>query len=378
MYSSLPSYWETEMTACGGFSTPDLQPGFWDTYLVPHNGNSYIGLVARTNQTSEGFFQNLISPLSPDLCYSFSIHLAKAPFYEFHPNPGTLEIWAGNNGCDRQQLLWASPEVTHGEWRAYEITFMPLEAWTTISFLIKGYASNILIDDIQHETTTELNASFTGSETICEGSTAILQIAAPEGSSFEWSNGETNPEISISTPGHYEVTIEKNGCKKTVTTEIYSTPLPRVHLSPDSVVLFHETTFYDIVPTNELNLPLQWNTGETSPTLRVHETGMYSVTATNECGLAKDSIHVTFISLFIPNVVTANHDGKNDVFVIQGMEPGTIELMIYNRWGEMIYYNNAYNNNWPESDVTAGVYYFTVKSRKSDKVFRDVLSVILD
>ncbi len=50
----------------------------------------------------------------------------------------------------------------------------------------------------------------------------------------------------------------------------------------------------------------------------------------------------------IPNVFTPNIDGKNDCFRVQGLNPGcdSIEWMIYNRWGECVFYSNAIDACW--------------------------------
>jgi hypothetical protein len=37
-----------------------------------------------------------------------------------------------------------------------------------------------------------------------------------------------------------------------------------------------------------------------------------------------------------------------------------IKLTIYNRWGQLIYKNEEYQNTWPASAVDAGVYYYSV------------------
>ena len=73
------------------------------------------------------------------------------------------------------------------------------------------------------------------------------------------------------------------------------------------------------------------------------------------------TINIYVNSVFvIPNIFTPNGDGKNDVFEIENIDKGTWELIIYNRWGNKVYENKSYNNQWDASNTTTGVYYYTL------------------
>ncbi len=51
------------------------------------------------------------------------------------------------------------------------------------------------------------------------------------------------------------------------------------------------------------------------------------------------------INLFIPNVITPNEDGYNDVFKIPGLPPKS-RLAIYTRNNELLYHSDDYNQDW--------------------------------
>ena len=51
-------------------------------------------------------------------------------------------------------------------------------------------------------------------------------------------------------------------------------------------------------------------------------------------------------SIWIPEGFSPNNDGINDCFVIEGFENQNVELYIYNRWGNLVYENKNYNNDW--------------------------------
>jgi len=66
----------------------------------------------------------------------------------------------------------------------------------------------------------------------------------------------------------------------------------------------------------------------------------------------------------LPNIITPNHDGINEYFVLNfnGFGP-CISLQIFNRWGLKIYESSNYQNNWNGRDengdkVSDGTYYY--------------------
>jgi gliding motility-associated-like protein/uncharacterized repeat protein (TIGR01451 family) len=75
-----------------------------------------------------------------------------------------------------------------------------------------------------------------------------------------------------------------------------------------------------------------------------------------------------------PNVVTPNGDGKNDVFIIPGIEnyPGS-KLSIYNRWGNEVYHSENYGNNWTGQGLSEGTYFYMlnrIDKAKNVKIFK--------
>ncbi|MBD2699620.1 gliding motility-associated C-terminal domain-containing protein [Spirosoma sp. BT702] len=52
-------------------------------------------------------------------------------------------------------------------------------------------------------------------------------------------------------------------------------------------------------------------------------------------------------TVFIPEGFSPNDDGINDRFVIQRLPQGsTVQLEVYNRWGQLVYQSNDYKNDW--------------------------------
>ncbi len=66
------------------------------------------------------------------------------------------------------------------------------------------------------------------------------------------------------------------------------------------------------------------------------------------------------LSVYIPNTFTPNGDGINDTFGVRGEDIGQFQLMVYNRWGELIFTTSDPNTQWDGKykghDVQEGVY----------------------
>jgi gliding motility-associated-like protein/uncharacterized repeat protein (TIGR01451 family) len=65
----------------------------------------------------------------------------------------------------------------------------------------------------------------------------------------------------------------------------------------------------------------------------------------------------------VPNVITPNGDGKNDVLKIEGIELYKENtLAIFNRWGNEVYRSAGnYQNNWSGEGLSEGTYYYVLK-----------------
>lgn len=75
--------------------------------------------------------------------------------------------------------------------------------------------------------------------------------------------------------------------------------------------------------------------------------------------------------LQIPNVITDNSDGVNDIFEIQGLKENT-SLVILNRWGQKVFETSNYANDWKGLDLTGeklteGVYSYFLQTAEGQK-----------
>jgi outer membrane protein OmpA-like peptidoglycan-associated protein len=146
-------------------SPADLHPiRAWEVELGPSEGNTYLGLVVRDNDSWESVSQRLPAPLELGKCYSFSIDMSRSPYYVSHSRitkrvenytePAVLRIWGGNGVCGHQELLAESDVVNNNEWKSFEFEIQPardlnyvtLEAFYEVPILFP-YNGHILVDN---------------------------------------------------------------------------------------------------------------------------------------------------------------------------------------------------------------------------------------
>ncbi len=212
------------------------------------------------------------------------------------------------------------------------------------------------------------------------------------GYSTIWDFGDGNGSLDATPADHtypitgqYPVTLVVNapygGCTDTFGFEAFAQPLPQasfVYLPNVPSNLEPQVSFSDI-SIDAVDWTWDFGDGATSPLRNpVHvyqDTGLFEVELIvfNVYGCRDTAVRVLDViprfTYFLPNALTPNEDGVNDIFKGVGVldKISTFNLTIWNRWGNLIYQttnpNDAWNgriNNDGET-VPAGVYVFTVE-----------------
>ena len=85
---------------------------------------------------------------------------------------------------------------------------------------------------------------------------------------------------------------------------------------------------------------------------------------------------VLYVRPEVPNVLTANDaDDINNVFYIKGLIE-SCSLSIINRWGEVVFQDDAYNNNWSPENLNDGVYFYSLYLKESDRTFQGFVTIL--
>ena len=142
----------------------DIQPGFFGVKMEAQDGERYVGMVVRDNNTWEGIGQKLNGWLKRDSTYTFSLYLARSNNYQSvsratgeeanYKSPTILKIWGVNTRTEEEELLAESSTVSHSIWTRYTFMLQPSIADFDEINLMAYYApgnegknGNLLIDN---------------------------------------------------------------------------------------------------------------------------------------------------------------------------------------------------------------------------------------
>lgn len=110
---------------CSPQTTPDIFPGVWGVNMDPADGESYLGLITRSDGSNESIGQRIPIALEIDRCYSFSFFLTSSDTYAGFNQPIQCRIWLGSSSCRREQLIFESDPITSPYWQKQSIRFIP-------------------------------------------------------------------------------------------------------------------------------------------------------------------------------------------------------------------------------------------------------------
>lgn len=198
-------------------------------------------------------------------------------------------------------------------------------------------------------------ATLTGDSLMCSGET--ITLTASGGSSFLWSDGSTGSSINVSPASDqtYSVIVSNGPCVDTSAINIAVQANPTITAlanpyqitSGDSTQLSVVTNGTSVVwsPSTSLSCSTCIN-----PMASPEETIIYSVTSTlNGCS-ATDTVLVRVEELckdlFIPDAFSPNNDQNNDVWCVYGSCLSEIEVAVFDRWGNKVFFSTETEICW--------------------------------
>tara|TARA_B100000795_G_scaffold269620_1_gene259609 strand:- start:6143 stop:8212 length:2070 start_codon:yes stop_codon:yes gene_type:complete len=166
-------------------------------------------------------------------------------------------------------------------------------------------------------------------------------------------SNDQHPFHTYSEPGVYNVKMTiKEGCQNDTSlvrsiTVYKNTVLGNLELGQSFSVC--EGTVFQL--ENQENAPsgvtYNWSSGDSTSAIEKSALGVYTVTMSDRNCSVVDSIEVGDCpTLFIPNTFTPNKDALNDVFFVKGFGIVEFELLVFNRWGQLIFKSNDINHGW--------------------------------
>ncbi|GEO07384.1 hypothetical protein AAE02nite_50480 [Adhaeribacter aerolatus] len=206
--------------------------------------------------------------------------------------------------------------------------------------------------------------------TLCKGTTLLLQLSNP-GLSYKWNTGATTSSLLVNEKGTYWVEVFNGFCVKRDSIKINYEE--KEDLSIDKEICGNNSLVLDAGFTNATHY--EWQDGTTKSTFNVSKSGVYTVKLREGACNFILSFNVK-ICLKVPNVITPNNDGFNDTFFIQGVDSKEWKLELFNRWGQLIYRSNNYENDWTGTNSPDGVYYYKLTHSADKRVLTGWLEKI--
>lgn len=316
-----------------------------------------------------------------------------------------LSANAGNGGdeCDRDFLLNAVPGLGTGTWSMVSgpgnAVFTPDAsqpdarvtvsqygsydfAWTEVT---PNCSSADVIRVIFHSP-PDINAG--PDLAVCSGGSIKMQASGS--GSFLWSPAESisdpiipDPVASPASTTVYTVTLTDSwGCINSDHVIVEVRVMPMADAGTDQSVDNTFETFLEAAGLNQ-NETGEWrilkgnvefenkNSNITLVTGLAEGINTFVWSVTNgACPPVEDTVIITVRGLLIPTLITPNMDGKNDFFVLRGIQSlGITRLTIFNRWGVLVYKNDNYNNDWDGRDLNNSplpedTYYYIIEPEK--------------
>lgn len=313
----LPEHWSA---GCGVMNTPDTQPGWWNVENDPAERKSFINLLFKEDGTAESVYQELSSPLDSGACFLLQISLAQAcqdslsglDPYDLN-HPGDLQIRGSESyDCTTGQVLAEFIQVSNCKWKNYYAVF---QTHQTIRYIYLEFSK--------------------GSSPFNNGSVLVDQLLLE--------NLHPLPDKPID-PAYGETV--------------------QLTASMDGTAYFW----------SEKDTVLAQDTAAVS--LAITDNRVVDLTYFSADGCLVQERFIIYVKPQIPNIFTPRDgDLVNDQFYIQGLVEEAA-LVVFNRWGQVVFQQRPYLNNWSPDGLSSGVYFYRLDLTETGRFFEGCVTIL--
>lgn len=217
-----------------------------------------------------------------------------------------------------------------------------------------------------------------------DGSISGLQVTG-NGLTFEWNGQTTATEdlTNIPSDDYTLVVTDANGCTVNYgPVTVGGSIIPTVNPVPNSSIIDLGESVDLNANINPTGSTVSWSpsTGLScddceNPTATPEQSGWYTVIVTSADGCtAIDSVFIEVEDpcgeIMLPTVFSPNDDGLNDKLCILGGCVQSMNLQIFNRWGEKIFESNAETDCWDGTfkgqKVNTGTFIYKLNGTRTD------------
>ncbi|WP_062045502.1 T9SS type B sorting domain-containing protein [Lentimicrobium saccharophilum] len=194
----------------------------------------------------------------------------------------------------------------------------------------------------------------------CTGDSLTLRSGTGTGEllNYYWTgpNGthQTGPAWQLGTLGtndagnYHVVATNSYFCNSEEEIQVNVYPSPEIHIGYADTICYGQPVLLD---PGSGYISYLWHDGSTMQSMVAYEAGDYWVNVEDENGCrGADSVALVpcNIELRIPNAITPNGDGLNDVFrpIFIGWEPSRYSMHVYTKWGQLIYESYDPGEGW--------------------------------
>lgn len=219
-----------------------------------------------------------------------------------------------------------------------------------------------VIDALNGPVITSVQTVNTSCPNSCDGSVTISSTNTTEFSIDGGMNFQTSPTFNNLCSGTFSIVVSDGlGCEDQGTATIQNPPHIPVSFTfdPPRPTIYDPTVnFYNSTPgTNSYIWTIDTLATYSGPNVShtfppQEDTYEVCLEATDQNGCS--DIFCQYVSVYdeptfyVPNAFTPNGDGKNDIFSIIsiGIDPSTFEILIFNRWGNLIFESDDMKFEW--------------------------------
>jgi gliding motility-associated-like protein len=205
---------------------------------------------------------------------------------------------------------------------------------------------------------------------LCRNESIKLETTSDPNGSYQWYlnkvrlPNQTSNSIMVSEAGEYYVQVKnRNECAQSSSIlTILKSPLLPIDLGRDTILCQNSSIKVSVDGSGGA---ISWNDNDTLSLKTFDKSGNYSVMVSKDGCIEYDSIQIrvlTSLDNALPNVITPNGDPFNEYFHIPMEWPTPVGLRIFNRWGQEVYANPSYQNEWNGKSLSTGVYYYQINS----------------
>ncbi|MET1258845.1 T9SS type B sorting domain-containing protein [Flagellimonas sp. DF-77] len=175
----------------------------------------------------------------------------------------------------------------------------------------------------------------------CEGRSISLN-AEVGNAQYLWSTGETTFEISVDSPGTYEVRVtDGNGCSVIKEIVLNQIDLPVI----ETVVSDHRQITVQMMNEGDFEFSLDGIRYQDRPVFDNIAGGVYTAFVREKTGCGV--VRFPFLHRVIPRFFTPNGDGVNDRFALEGFQSDpAFSFEIYDRYSKLLLSTSDTSFNW--------------------------------